>query len=241
MMHLLRNSKRRFLNRGRINASWYWPLLERYRDQEGRTLAQSEYAWLSRPGVFDDEDVQDQFLKSGRWALSPRPGESVGAITQLIGAFFAPEEAFNYLEFGACFGTTFAAVMGQFPNAHGIALEQVPERAAVARWLIQEMDVKWNLAARTEVRTHSVLETDLSRASVDVVFMDTDHGYPGDYDYVMYLLDSGALAPGFLFIGEDPFHTGTDTSRRRLISELSDAYKFITRPDLNLFWFYKRA
>lgn len=233
---------RQILRDHQPNDSWYWELLRRYRDRSGRTLKEAEMAWMAHSDIFDSEAQRREFLTTNRWTLSPRPAggpHGVNVLINLISSFFGADEEFTYLEFGMCFGTTFAQVLGHFKNACGIGVELVPERCEVARWVVNEMNQRWALNPRVDIQCSSILEARIPPGSVDVVFMDTSHKYPHDYEFVNRLVKGGHMKPKFLFIGDDPLHTGTDEARRRLIVEWSHRYKFITRSDLNLFWFFE--
>jgi predicted O-methyltransferase YrrM len=237
------SSLRRLLpTQNRPNESWYWKKLAAYRDKQGRTLKQAELAWMEHANVFCSEAMRREFLTTNRWMSSPRPSSGplgVSVLAELIGAFYGLEDDFTYLEFGLCFGTTFAQILGTFKNARGIGIEIVPERFEVAQWMIEQADATWKLQGRAQLRCSSVLQANLPESSVDVVFMDTSHAYPDEYHMVRHLFDAGMIKPKFLFVGDDPMHSGTDVTRRRLITEWGERYKFITRPDLNLYWFFK--
>ena len=128
-------------------------------------------------------------------------------------------------------------MLRHFSHARGIGLEMDLRRYDVSAWLIQQIGRQFDLGERVSLEQTNLLDTSLAPHSVDVVFMDTDHRYPQDYEYITYLLDSHILRPDFLFIGDDPYHTGTQEARRRLESEPCHRLDIETRPDWNLWWF----
>ena len=219
--------------------SWFWPLLERYRDQHGSTLAEAERAWLCATGAAPD--VIDRCITEGQWRLSPKSERSTRHLITLIERFHAVDDPFTYLEFGTCFGTTILSILRHFREARGIGLEANPSRFSVSRWLAECMRDEFELGNRLELRQGSILDTGLTADSVDVVFMDTDHRYPDDYDYMRCLLDRDILREGFLFAGDDPMHTGTKQARERFLRENEGVYRIETRTDQNLWWFSETA
>src|SRR5437773_1392033 len=100
--------RRLLLHGGYPDDSWFWALLSRYRDAHGRLLEEAEQAWMAKSDVFASEVERHEFLTTDRWMLSPRPERGVASIVSLIEAFHHPSDPFTYLEFGVCFGTTFA-------------------------------------------------------------------------------------------------------------------------------------
>jgi len=220
------------------NNSWFWRFLEEYRDAQGRTLEEAELANAFE--IFQSETERKKAIAARRWTWSPKSEKEVTYLTTLLEAFFHPDETFTYLEFGTCFGTTLTRVLGHFKNACGIGLEINPTRSDVTRWLISRMDATWNLSQRVKLFKGSIVDVSLEPKSVDVVFMDTNHVYPDEFEYITYILKSNLLRDGFVFVGDDPLHTGSDTTRRRFIAEQSRNYRIITREDKNLWWFSAR-
>jgi hypothetical protein len=220
------------------NHSWFWSVLEKYRDREGHTLEEVELA--NAVEIFKCETERKEAIASKRWTWSPKSEEGVDHLIMLLEAFFHPDETFTYLEFGTCYGTTIARVLAHFKNARGIGLEVSQVRSDVARWLINRMDADWHLSKRVEVHKASILDVPLEPNSVDAVLMDTNHLYPDEYEYIMHLTRNNILRKGFIFAVDDPLHTGTDTTRKRFIAEHSDKYKSITRSDKNLWWFFAK-
>jgi hypothetical protein len=218
--------------------SWFWPFLDEYRDPEGRTLEEVEFSQV--PMKFESELERENAIKVRRWAWSPKSEKEVNQLLNLLEGFFHLDEQFTYLEFGACFGTTFCSVLARFPNAKGIGLEVDQYRFDVTKWLIERLDKQFSLVNRVKLYNQSVLDAPLEQNSIDVVLMDTNHKYPDDFDYVMHLINSGVLRKNFLFIGDDPLHTGTDIARKRFIEEHSHSHKIITRKDKNLWWFFEK-
>src|ERR1700726_1671713 len=168
------------------NNSWFWPILEEYRDSKGRTLEEAELANVFK--IFQSETERKKAIADRRWMWSPKGEEGVNHLITLLEAFFSPEEGFTYLEFGTCFGTTFAQVLGHFKNARGIGLEVSPNRWDVTRWLIHRMDATWNLSDRIQLHNTSIGDVPFGPNSVDAVFMDTNHVYPDEFDYIMHIL-----------------------------------------------------
>jgi len=207
---------------------WYWPVLDEYRDADGRTLVECDLAWMAkcRP------DYVDQYRRERGWQWSPKPAAHVAHMIQVLSAFFNPVEPMTYLEFGSCWGTTLASVLSAFPRAHAIGLEPNPYRYDVTRFMLDRTGV----AGRASLRCCAVQEADVAPNSVDVVFMDTNHTEE-DYDYILHVLGSGWLRRHWLFVGDDPEHTGTKVARERFIERFAGTYHIITRPDLNLWWF----
>jgi predicted O-methyltransferase YrrM len=105
--------------------------------------------------------------------------------------------------------------------------------------MVEKQKRTFGLEGRVVLQPVSILEATLQRESVDVVFMDTNHTYD-DYNYIMHLLENSVLRRGFLFIVDDPLHTGTDLARKQFIEKHSDSYKVITRTDWNLWWFFEK-
>ena len=218
--------------------SWFWPVLDEYRDVVGRNLEEAEIDWAKASGRLTDADTTE-YIASKRYTASPKSQTGVHQMLALMESFFHPSEKFTYLEFGTCFGTTLAYILAYFKNAHAIGVEVTEARFDMTRWLVGRMSSQWNLESRVKLYKSSILDVPLSSNSIDVVFMDTDHKYPNDLEYIMYLLNSGVLRANFLFIGDDPIHTGTKKSREHFIAEQSSKYKIITRPDKNLWWFFR--
>ncbi len=220
------------------DASWFWPILEEYRDSEGRTLEEAEFA---NAGEFFKSGTEcKQAIATRRWMSSPKSEKDVQQLLTLLEAFFRPDEDFTYLEFGTCFGTTFAPVLAHFANASGIGLEVNKPRFNVTYWLMQRMDERWNLVKRSELHRASVLDVLFAPNSIDAVFMDTSHVFPDDLEYIRHLTSNGILRKGFVFVVDDPLHSGTDITRRQFIREESAKYEIITRPDKTLWWFISR-
>lgn len=239
---LVERATTRVRMRGYPSASWYWPILEQYRDSQGRTLEESELNWIAA----DQSELfvasrKEEYLTTKKWMSSPRPAADVDHVVHLIESHFPVDGAFTYLEFGACFGTTISQVMSRFPNARGIGVEFVPARYDVVKYTLQQKDAEWNLVKRVELLQGSILKAPLRPDSIDVVFMDTNHVFPDEYNYVKHLLDGGFLRKGFLFIGDDPLHTGTDETRRYFIEKHGGEFKVITHEGWNLWWFYRPA
>ena len=199
--------------------SWFWPILDEYRDGKGRTISEIDYP---------------------RWRLSPKPERQVNYQIQVINDHFGPTDCFSYFEFGVCFGTTFTQVLSWFPKANGIGLEINPKRFEVAKWMVERPFGGKNLAGRTRFHQIGFEDYPLSANSIDVVFMDTNHQYPDEFNYIIRLLESGALRKNYLFLIDDPFHTGTDIARRRLIEERSDSLEIHTVGEWGLWWFKER-
>jgi len=218
--------------------SWFWPILEEYRDSEGRTLEEAEFANAGE--FFKSETECKQAIATRRWMSSPKSEKDVQQLLTLLEAFFCPDEDFTYLEFGTCFGTTFARVLAHFPNAKGIGLEVNKSRFHVTCWLMQWVDERWNLVKRAELHRASVVDVPFAPNSIDAVFMDTSHVFPDDLEYIRHLTSNGVLRKGFVFVVDDPLHSGTDIARRQFISKESAKYKIITRRDKNLWWFFSR-
>ena len=218
--------------------SWFWPLLDRYRDQQGNTLEGTEIVRVQASGA--SPQVIDRLIAERQWQFSPKSEPAMQRLIQLIESAHGPSDSFTHLEFGTCFGTTIASVLQHFRNARGIGLEMDPARFRVSEWLVKQVGRSCDLAGRLSLQQTNLLEAELSPDSVDVVFMDTDHRYPDDYGYLMHLLAGPILRPGFLFIGDDPLHTGTKQARERLIREQSHFLDIATRPDWNLWWFRMR-
>jgi predicted O-methyltransferase YrrM len=218
--------------------SWFWPILDEYRDSSGRTLHEVELA--NSFEFFNSESLRREAVANKRWTWSPKTEVGVDQLIALLEAFFDPDESFTYLEFGTCFGTTFTRVLGHFQNARGIGLEVNRGRAEVTRWLVGRMDPLWHLRERVELYHTSILELPLQPDSVNAVLMDTNHVYPDEFEFIMHLLGKRILRRGFVFVIDDPAHTGTDTTRKRFIAEHGDHYKNITRIDKNLWWFFAR-
>ena len=218
--------------------SWYWPVLEEYRDSNGRTLEEAENDWIAASDL--PVEQVSKMVSTQQWTLSPKPESATRFMMQIIEAFYHPNDEFSYLEFCTCFGTTIATVLKHFENAHGIGLEMNPSRFAVSSWLADRMRNEFHLDNRLSIQQNNLLDADLAPKSIDIVFMDTNHRYPDDYDYVIHLLKSGILSEDFIFIGDDPMHTGTQRAREQLILEFKQQYRFITRPDKNLWWFRPR-
>ena len=219
-----------------MDDSWFWPVLKNYRDEAGRTLKECEEEWISRD--LEAENAQN-YISKELWRYSPKPSSAVVKLTQLLEAFFGKHDQFTYVEFGVCFGTTLAQVGLTFPNVHLIGFEQLEARYKVASWLVNRVAQTFPFP-KSELYCCPVLNHGFSPGSVDVVYMDTNHEYPNDYEYILHFLSSGYLKKDFVFIGDDPTHTGTKTSRERFISEYSHQYKIITREDWNLWWFYPK-
>lgn len=218
--------------------SWYWPHFDAYRDPQGRTLEEAENEWLENADLPPDQIAE--IITKQQWKLSPKPESDTRFMLQVMEAFFNPIEPLTYFEFGTCFGTTITTVLRKFSCARGIGLEVNPARYDVSRWIGQQVCDEFDLTDRLDLRNCSLTEAKLKPNSIDVVFMDTNHRYPDDYQYICHLLGSGALREGFLFLGDDPMHSGTDQARKQFISEQSDNYRIITRPDKNLWWFTAR-
>jgi hypothetical protein len=216
--------------------SWYWSLLEKYRDSEGRSLAEAELAHAE----FKCDIERKEAIASRRWTRSPKSGKGVVHLIALLEAFFHPDESFTYLEFGCCYGTTLARVLAHFKNARGIGLEVNRTRSDVTRWLLDRVDSDWHLAHRVKLYNASVLDVPLESNSIDAVLMDTNHLYPDEYKYILHLTSNNILRKGFIFAVDDPLHSGTDTTRKRFIAEQGDKYRSITREDMNLWWFFAK-
>lgn len=215
--------------------SWFWPILAEYRDREGRTLREAEHHWLGVSGR--DAEAVARAIDDDQWNLSPKCEMFVRYLLEVIETRFARNEEFTYLEFGTCFGTTITNVLRYFHRAKGIGLEVTPERFEVGSWLANRVDESYKLGGRLQLRCSQLTQAMIEPNSIDVVFMDTDHRYPDDYEYVMYLLDQGILRHGFLFVGDDPMHTGTCQARERFIAQQSDKFGITTSPQKNLWWF----
>lgn len=215
--------------------SWFSPVLDHYRDPQGRTLEQAEAAWL----VASDNppDVIDRALAADRWKLSPKSEHHTTHLLRLIERFFGRDDAFTYLEFGTCFGTTLVSVMRHFQRAGAIGLEINPARFDITRWLVDRMREPFVLGDRVALHLCGLTDAPLPAASVDVVFMDTNHRYPDDYEYIVQLLGRRVLTDGFLFVGDDPLHTGTCQSRERFIREYATRFTIETCTRRNLWWF----
>lgn len=222
------------------HTSWFWSVLEEYRDAAGQTLEEAACAWIRSSDLFASERQREEAVATRRWVWAPRSEAGVEHMIHLLHSFFHPESAFTYLEFGTCFGTTLARMLAAFKNAHAIGVEVHQARFEVTRWLINRMDAQWHLSNRVELQRASILDVSLPPASVDVVFMDTNHLYPDDFEFIMYLTTSGVLRQGFVFIGDDPLHTGTHLARQRFIAEQSARYQIVTKPAKNLWWFLAR-
>ncbi len=218
-----------------LEHSWFWPVLSEYQDSQGRALEEAEHDWVKTSN--NPCEVIDSFIAQRKWRWSPTSERFTGYIIELIESFRDREEPFRYLEFGTCFGTTIASVLRHFRQARGIGLEIIPSRFDVTRWLIGRVDHDFRVSDRIDLRPVGLYEAQLEANSVDVVFMDTDHRYPDDHDYIRYLLDGDILRPGFLFIGDDPMHTGTKLARERFIQENDGRYHIETLPQENLWWF----
>lgn len=156
---------------------------------------------------------------------------------RFLNDFLDKDRAFNYLEFGICFGTTFGMVMSNFTNANGFGLEIDPNRFEVCKWIVDCMGKAIGFQDRVTLKCGGILEQKLEPNSIDVVFMDTNHTALDDYDFIMHIINSGALREDFLFVGDDPTHSGTDESRKQFIDRHSDQYHIVTRVDMNLWWF----
>ena len=178
-------------------------------------------------------------IATRRWRDSPKSERDTAIMLRLIESFFDRDDDFTYLEFGTCFGTTLSSVLRHFRNTRGIGLEVDPARFAVTRWLQEKVGEELATQGRIELHCTNVLCAPFAPASIDVVFMDTNHRYPDDYAYITYLLEGGFLRDGFLFIGDDPMHTGTSRARESFIRARSSEFRIITREDWNLWWFYR--
>ncbi|MFQ5503051.1 MAG: hypothetical protein ACE5EQ_12270 [Phycisphaerae bacterium] len=209
--------------------SWFWPVLDEYRDASGRTLIECERDVL----IQSEPEHIDTMLRERSWKTWPKPAHRVEQMIQVITAFRNPNEPIGYLEFGTCWGTTFLSVMQAFPKARGTGLEITPHRCEVSRWMVKRTGDN-----RSEIRNESITQAKLDTESIDVVFMDTNHG-EDDYDFIRHVLDSGWLRRHWLFVCDDPNHSGTKIARERLMRDFDDTYKIITRPDINLWWFWK--
>ncbi len=219
--------------------SWFWPVLEQYRDDEGHTLGEAEQAWLQASTL--PREVIDKAVSTQQWRSSPKSARGVGFVIDLIESRFDRNDSFTYLEFGVCFGTTIASVLQHFHNARGIGLEINPARRHVAKWVCDHVADRFALSGRVNIMSHSVLDAPLAPDCIDVVMMDTDHRYPDDLNYVEHVLRCGALREGFLFIGDDPMHTGTQRAREQFTSEHSSTYSVEVSERQNLWWFCDRA
>ena len=221
-----------------LDESWFWPVLEHYRSHDGRTVEEVENAWLRASGI--SVDASARMISDRQWRLSPKSEQAGRNVIQLIEAFQHPTDAFTYLEFGTCFGTTIASVLRRFDNARGIGLEVNPARFEISCWLTKRMRTDFHIADRLTLMQMDVRNAPLQPDSIDIVFMDTNHCYPDDYEYIMHLLNGNVLRKGFLFIGDDPLHTGTNLAREHFIRQHSASYRIITRADKNLWWFFAR-
>jgi len=199
--------------------SWFWSTLDEYRDGKGRTISEIDYP---------------------RWRLSPKPERQVDYLIQVINDHFEKTDGFSYFEFGVCFGTTFTQVLSWFSKANGLGLEFDPIRFEVAKWMINRPSGNKNLTGRTRFHQISFEDYPLPADSIDVVFMDTDHDYPDEFNFIIRLLKSGALRKNFLFLVDDPFHTGTDIARGKLIEGHSDNLEIHTVAEWSLWWFKER-
>jgi hypothetical protein len=103
------------------DSSWFWSVLEEYRDCDGRTLEEVELA--NTVEIFKCETERKEAIASKRWTWSPKSEKGVDHLITLLETFFHPDESFTYLEFGTCYGTTLARVLAHFKNARGIGLE----------------------------------------------------------------------------------------------------------------------
>lgn len=220
--------------------SWFWPVLEEYRDVAGRTLEEAACAWIRSSTLFASESQREEAVATKRWMLAPRSEKGVEQIIDLLIGFFPSNRAFTYLEFGTCFGTTLARLLAAFPLARGIGVEVDPARFDVTRWLIARMDTEWNLRSRVTLWNASISDVPLPPASIDVVFMDTNHVYADDRASIAHLTTCGALAEGFVFLGDDPFHSGTRLARERFIADQGSRYEIETSAARNLWWFVAR-
>lgn len=220
------------------DGSWFWPVLEEYRDHQGRTLEEVELANVG--GYFLTEEERNHAIATHRWRLSPKRDSNVDHLITLLEAFFEPNDRFTCLEFGTCFGTTLSRVLAHFRDARAIGLESNPARHEVTQWLVERMDSEWNLKDRVVLHRAALLDAPLEECSIDAVFMDTSHMYPGDFECIMHLVNGSFLRRGFVFVGDDPMHSGTKLSRERFMSEHNDLYRIITRVDKDLWWFFKR-
>ncbi len=217
--------------------SYFWPLLRSFRSAEGWDITEVERRRLVGLG-FPAEEVA-ALMAQRRWALSPKCEPNLSHLMTLIGAFCAREEPFHYLEFGACFATTFAAVLKSFPNARGHALEMDPYRFRVCQHVLCSLDDAWRIRGRYTLENVGLYDWKLPDRPLDVIFMDTNHT-PEDRDYVRYLLDRGMLSPRGVFFIDDANHTGTKAALVPLAEELPRDFgrKLIVREDWDLAWFF---
>ena len=218
--------------------SFFWPLLQNYRSPTGQTIVESEIASMKSWGFSEERIAED--MSTNRWMSSPKPQRDTIGMLSLLAGLVPVESEVGYLEFGTCFGTTFSSVMSLYPNGHGTGLEKDPGRYQISKYVIESVGREMGFLDRINLHNASISEFELKPNSLDIVFMDTDHKYPNDYNYIHRLLDSGALRDGFVFVGDDPFHSGTDTSRLRFIDESSDEFEIQTDEALDLFWFRTR-
>ena len=214
--------------------AWYWKYLSEFRSSEGRSLEEIE---LERANKLIQELGPENWWLD-RWKLSPKPFSDVLEMIKVVERFFPQDAPLRYLEFGCCFGTTFTWFLKHFHNAMGVGLEVMDFRYEVSRWLLQRMEDEWNLKGRWEVHHKSVMEMPFSRHSFDIVFMDTNH-METDYEYIIHLIKNEYVKPNFLFLGDDPFHTGTKISREKFIEKYGDQYPVITDSQYNLWYFQK--
>ena len=70
--------------------------------------------------------------------------------------------------------------------------------------------------------------------------MDTNHVYPEEYDLILHFLDRDLLRRGFLFVVDDPTHSGTDSALQQFLRERSDEFKILTSAEKNLWWFFRK-
>jgi len=135
----------------------------------------------------------------------------------------------SYLEFGAACGTTLLLVAECFPEIAAIGIEPLPKRKAIfeairARCPFDTEKIHWI----TGVFEDHVAE--LRRrfpTGIDVIYMDTNHKYPNDLNYLnCILVDEKLLAPGGLLICDDRYHTGTAQSVNEFLEKQRGQIKF---------------
>ncbi len=197
--------------------SWFWPILDKYRDADGHTL--------------------EEIKEAEQWTWQPKTEESLEQLITLLEDLFSIDEAFTYLEFGTCFGTTLTRLLTHFKKARAIGIETDEAKFKITHWLIEQMDRQRQLSNRVKLYNIHFNDVSLKAHSIDLIFMDGSHKYPDDFDLIMQLLTSDVLREVFLLVGE--LTVQNQETQNKLIKEVGEHYNVIIKPDENLWLLFK--
>ncbi len=207
---------------GQGYSDWFWPILNQYRDSNGRALSE-----LERLAFHDDHIIE----------FSPTPEYQTVFMIDLIEKFFSRDTPLTYVEFGTCFGTTFSSILHYFNNMKGIGFDRCAHRFHISQWMLGCVDKKMEY----ELHQCDVIDYSFQKESIDIVFMDTDHIFEEEMRSFNFFFDNQYLSENFLFLCDDPMHSGTKKFRESIVNELPNGVAYSLEQAFNLFYFYRKG